>query len=139
MLNTQQLQNLTRPQLDAVFQALGQTLTITRPSTPGDDGPPPDIGPDGMPLPGGGTGPPEQAISVRGFAYQLPAQEAAKLGAQIGVPLWNVLLPWNAPVETPGFRITLADGQLLEPTGDAENIGEQLVAWQVVCRVPGAR
>ncbi len=137
MITTAQLQALSRPKLARVFAALGQDLTIAR-TTAGDAGPPPDVDAGGAAAPAPAQPSSGLDTGVRGLAYQLSAADKAKLGAQLAVPLWNVILPWDAPVDVPGFEVVLASGQRLLPISDAENIGEQLIAWQVVCRVPSA-
>ncbi len=109
----------------------GQDLLIARAGDPG------GYDENQEPIPG-----PANAVSVRGILYQLDAQEAGARGAQVGVPLWEAILPWYAPVREPGFTIErLVNGvtEVFNPIGVAQDYGDQGVAWSLTLSAPDRR
>ena len=144
--STADLQQLTRPVLDQVFAALGHTITVF--PAAGRSGPGPgDVGPDGNPvaLPGGPVVPPV-GTAYPGYAYQIPASKRGQygaLGADLAQPLWEVLIRYDAPLDTPGFSLSaqgvgLPDAVALKPIQDADNAGSQRVLWTILCHATRA-
>ena len=86
--------------------------------------------------------PAAQGVVVTGYAYQLDEKARREYGdgaASINTPLWLAFLPFEAPVGTPGFRLTLSDGPGLTPVGDANDLANAHVIWQVLCAAAEAR
>ncbi|GAA5514774.1 hypothetical protein Dcar01_03535 [Deinococcus carri] len=140
-----EIQELARPELDEVFDALGMSVTVSR-AAPVPDAPPPDLDPwGGLTLPPAASGAQESAI-YPAYGYQLSTRERQEkgIGADIPVPIWEVLVHHAAPLDEPGFSLTLHGGELpaplaLDVIGDAEDIGAVRVCWRLLCRAPGAR
>lgn len=147
---TADLQALTRPELDEVFAALGQTVLVSRvqPGT-GDPPPPEEIDEHGNvilpePVTPPGTLP---GAAYPAFVYQVPSEQRARygsIGADVGVPLWEALIHHSAALDAPGFTLTVQGGEFIKPLPltpieDAEDIGTQGLCWRVTCRAQRAR
>ncbi|MFW8627627.1 hypothetical protein [Deinococcus sp. ME38] len=154
MLTTARLQNVTRPVLDRLFPALGQTVEVFRAQVrPADPGalPPPELDETGMsvtPHPADPTpATPGAGGSLGSFpciAAQLDAKDKAELGADTAVPLWEVYVHWSAPLHEPGLLLVISGGELpgplaLAPVGDVVDEGTQRVAWILTARATEGR
>ncbi|MBZ9752729.1 hypothetical protein K7W42_17955 [Deinococcus sp. HMF7604] len=154
MITTADLQSVTRPILDQVFPALGQTLHVFRAqaatSDPGEQ-PLPEYDERGelvTPLPTNPTPTtPGAGTSLGEFpciAYQLDAKDKADLGADMAVPLWEVVAHWSAPLHDPGLLFEVFGGELpkpllLTPLGDIVDEGTQRLCWTFTARAPEGR
>lgn len=147
MITTADIQELTRPELDEVFEALGQSVQVLR-TAPVPDAPPPDVDLSG----GLVLAPPASGVhqgrgtAYPAYGYQLGTRERQEkgIGSDLPVPVWEVLVHHSAPLDEPGFSLVLEGGGLpaplpLEVIGDAEDLGTVRVAWRLLCRAPGAR
>ncbi len=154
---TAEIQDATRPELDYLYAALGQQVTIyaqqdaVSAGSPGEP-PPEEYDEDGNPVnplpddptpdtPGAGT-----SLGTFGcIAMQLDATERARagIGADIPVPVWEVYIHHSAPLATPGVLLEVTGGELpaplrLRPLADAEDIGTQNVCWAVLGKAQNA-
>ncbi|UQN06766.1 hypothetical protein [Deinococcus sp. QL22] len=154
MIRTPELQELVRPDLDEVYEALGQTLRVYRQQVPTSTPTSPDLPEydergelitppptDPTPVtPGAGTSLGEYPCVV----YQLDAKDRADLGGDIAVPLWEGIVHWSAELHQPGLLFEIFGGELpepllLTPIGDVVDEGTQRVAWTFVGRATGGR
>lgn len=138
-VSTVELQAYFRPLIADLAASLGQDIAVNRVQ---DD---PTAEPDEY------GQRPKVTVSpvVRGIAYQLDATTRARMaagGSLTGVPDWEVILPFEAPVAEPGFTLSVLDPQDplkvlvdLRPTGDAQDPGTQGLAWIIRCTSPRAR
>ncbi|MVN89463.1 hypothetical protein GO986_22265 [Deinococcus sp. HMF7620] len=149
MITTTQLQGYTRPILDQVFPALGQTLRVFKTQaatpTPGQQ-PPPDLDERGepitLPAPDPTPSTPGAGLPIGEYpciAYQLDAKDKADLGADMAVPLWEVVAHWSAPLHDPGLLFEVFGGELpkpllLSPLGDIVDEGTQRLCWTFTAR-----
>ncbi len=158
MITTAELQALTRPDLDEVYAALGHQVTIYTQQESVTDGSAVDVGAEQYdengnpitPLPADPTPDTPGAGTALGtfpcIAMQMDVTDRASkpaLGADLGVPYWEVYIHHSAPLATPGVLLVVEGGELpqplhLTPIEDAEDIGTQRLAWYVVGRAPGA-
>lgn len=154
MLTTGQLQNVTRPILDRLYPALGQTVEVfraqVRPAAPGAL-PPPELDESGMPVTPPPADPtpdtPGAGASLGQYpciASQLDAKERAELGGDTAVPMWEVYVHWSAPLHEPGLLLVVSGGELpgplaLSPIGDVVDEGTQRVAWILTARATEGR
>ena len=159
MITTADLQVLARPDLDEAYAALGQQVTIYAQQeqvtdSSGTPQAPVQYDLDGNPVTPLPTDPtpdtPQGAGKNLGtfpcIAMQMDVTDRAgkpALGADLGVPYWEVYIRWDAPLATPGVLLVVTGGELpeplhLTPIEDAEDMGTPRLAWHVVGRAPGA-
>ncbi|AFZ67075.1 hypothetical protein [Deinococcus peraridilitoris] len=140
MFTPTEIQALSVPELRVIFDALNSPGVKVHRAAPTNNDAPQEVDASGNTI----LQPPApEAASVRvsGYAYQLQGRERREYGgdfADIDAPLWLVLLLGDAPVGTPGFELE-SNGLRLRPLEDANDLGTVGVAWQVLCRAPGAR
>ena len=144
--STADLQTLTRPVIEQVFAQLGHTITVF--PAAGRTGPGPgDVDRNGNPVSSPSNPPTLPAgTAYPGYAYQVPASKRGSygaLGADLAQPLWEVLIRYDAPLDTPGFSLSaqgvgLPDPVALKPIQDADNLGAQRVAWMILCHATRA-
>lgn len=154
---TAEIQELARPELDELYDALRQQVTLYAQqdsvAAGGADPVPEQYDRDGNPI---GPAPADPTPDTPGagqslgtfpcIAMQMDVTDRAArpaLGADLGVPYWEVYIHHSAPLATPGVLLRVEGGELpgpldLTPIEDAEDIGTQRVAWYVVGRAPGA-
>ena len=154
---TAEIQSAARPDLDFLYAAVGQTVTLYAQqeavSAEGPEpSPPAEYDENGNPInplpedptpetPGAGV-----ALGTFGcIAMQMDATERARagIGAELPVPVWEVYIHWSAPLATPGVLLVVEGGELpealhLRPLADAEDIGTQNVAWYVLGQAQNA-
>ncbi|WP_161881939.1 hypothetical protein [Deinococcus alpinitundrae] len=131
-------------EFDLLLPLLGQSIKVSRP-VPVPDGPPPDIEDGVITLPVGQ--PVHLTDDFPAYGYQVSdkeRQQYASLGADIGIPLWRVLIDRRADLNKPGFSLTLSGDKLtapvpLKPVGDAELVGAAGVVWRLICQAVGQR
>ncbi|GAA5503014.1 hypothetical protein Dxin01_02763 [Deinococcus xinjiangensis] len=78
------------------------------------------------------------------YARQIPAERRSRygdLGADFSVPLWEVLVRRDAPLERTPIKLAVTGGHLpaplyLEAVQDAEDVDTLGVVWRVLCRAP---
>ncbi|MVN86821.1 hypothetical protein GO986_08600 [Deinococcus sp. HMF7620] len=143
-----------RPEFDELYAEMGQMLRVFKAqaatSDPGAQ-PLPEYdergelvtppAPDPTPTtPGAGT-----AVGTYPcIAYQLDAKDKADLGADMAVPLWEVVAHWSAPLHDPGLLFEVFGGELpkpllLSPLGDIVDEGTQRLCWTFTARAPEGR
>ncbi|SMB89194.1 hypothetical protein [Deinococcus hopiensis] len=119
---TLEIQELTRPELEEIFEDLGHDLVIVQPAAPANQ-----WGESGS----------SNTTDVRGIL--MPASEYTQrsaAGAGLPIPSYEAYLPFDAPVNTPGWHLT-HEGTPYHPTADARDEGGQGVVWIVPLRAPG--
>lgn len=138
----------TRPDLDEVYEGLGQRVRVYR-SAPLAERPPPTEHYDDRgnlitpaatdpapPVPG------EILVGDHPCVFsQLDAKDVAALGADIAVPHWEGVVHWSAKLDEPGLTLVVYGGELpaplrLVPLGDVVDEGLQRVAWTLTARAP---
>ena len=121
---TMEIQDLMRPELDALFADLGHDLTVVRTELQTAWGERMGVYAAGVP--------------VRGLLMPASQRRRANTPAGLPVPEWVAYLPRQEALDlgTPGWHLTHA-GRAYYPSGDAEDPGGQGVVWIVPLRSPG--